>query len=256
MSNLPEQNSIRLASINIEGDKHREAVVAFLLDFKPDVVCFEELAVPSIEFFEKALNMKGHFLPMMKTHTMPGDFTSLLETFGVGIFSNLPISDTGSDYYYLGSGNLPTLKFKDGATDETTLWRGLLRADIKKGDKLYTVAVTHFTRTPNGCPDDKQRRDIKNLLALLSEIPEVILCGDFNAPRGMEIFSMLSEKYKDNIPERYTSSLDPKLHTLRNSKMYMVDGLFTTPYYVVTDVKLSEGISDHMAVTAIIGTKE
>jgi len=246
------KNSIRLASINIEGDKHLEAVLSFLADFKPDVVCLEELPVSRIEFFEKLLGMEGYFLPMMKTHLMPGDSTSPLDIFGVGIFSNLPMSDIGSDYYYSGSENLPMLKFKDGATDETTLWRGLLRATIKKGNKAYTVAVTHFTRTNDGSADDKQRRDMKNLLILLSKIPEVILCGDFNAPRGWEIFGMLSEKYKDNIPAQYKSSLDPKLHTLQNSKMFMVDGLFTTPYYVVTEAKLSEGVSDHMAVTAIV----
>jgi mRNA deadenylase 3'-5' endonuclease subunit Ccr4 len=255
MPNL-SQNSIRFASINIEGDTHIGAVLPFLTQFNPDVVCLEELAAPSIKLFEKSLGMEGHFLPMMKTHIIPRDHASSVTDFGVGIFSNLKITDTGSDYYYKGVENLPTLSSDGRTTDEKTLWRGLLKVTVLKGDKSYTAAVTHFTRTRDGSASDKQRQDMQNLLALLSKIPEFILCGDFNAPRGGEIFEMLASKYKDNIPARYISSLDPKLHQLKDSKSLMVDGLFTTPYYVATDVKLSEGVSDHKAVTAIITTKE
>jgi endonuclease/exonuclease/phosphatase family metal-dependent hydrolase len=93
---------------------------------------------------------------------------------------------------------------------------------------------------------------MKNLLALLAKTPELILCGDFNAPRGGEIFKMLADKYKDNIPPEYDSSLDTELHRIGKIKKLMVDGLFTTSAYIVSDVKLSEGVSDHKAVTAII----
>lgn len=243
---------IRLASINIQGDTNRERIVSFLGEYKPDVVCFQELMGTSVTFFEKTLQMKGHFLPMAKSHVIPQDTGSPIAAFGVGIFSSLPISKVRSDYYYGGVGNLPTIRFKKGSPDDTTLWRGLLSATVTKGPESYTVATTHFTRTKDSRVSDKQRKDLKSLLAITKKSPELILCGDFNAPKGREIFGMLAEKYKDNIPPKYLSSLDPKLHQLRNSKLLLVDGLFTTPQYKVTEVKLSEGVSDHMAVTALI----
>jgi hypothetical protein len=77
------------------------------------------------------------------------------------------------------------------------------------------------------------------------------LFGDFNAPRGKEIFSIFTEKLKDNIPLNYETSLDENLH--RAGKLtYMVDGCFTTPEYVASDVELRFGVSDHAAVLATI----
>ena len=242
------KNSIRLASINIEGDTHRDEVISFLKDFKPDVVCLQELVVSSVSFFEEALDMKGYFLPMAKYHILPRDLASPIAPWGVGIFSSLPISDISSRYYCDGSGNLQLAVLGK----EETLRRGLLQVTIKKSDEFYTIASTHFTRTPDGSASDKQKKDMKNLLAILEGTPELIFCGDFNAPRGGEIFGLLSEKYKDNIPLQYQSSLDPELHKLKNSKLLMVDGLFTTPQYKVSEVKLSDEVSDHMAITALI----
>ena len=37
--------------------------------------------------------------------------------------------------------------------------------------------------------------------------------------------------------------------------LVMVDGLFSTPEYTVTDVRLVEGVSDHKAVVGYIGKK-
>ena len=242
---------IRFTSINIEGDKHLKEVLSFLAGFKPDAVCFQELCEPAISFFEKELGMKGYFLPMLKYHVILQDQTSPIVAYGVGIFSALPVSGVRHDSYYDRFDDVPSFVI----ADETTTRRVLLRATIRKGEDSYTVATTHFTRTPDGSTSDKQREDLKNMLALLSDTPEVILCGDFNAPRGGEIFGKLAQQFKDNIPPRYLSSLDPKLHTLKDSKPLMVDGLFTTSQYRVTDVQLSSGVSDHLAVTALIEKK-
>ena len=238
---------VRFASINIEGDKHLDGVVSFLKNFKPDVVCFQELTIPKIEFFEGALAMKGPFLSISKTNVLPGNTASPIAPEGVAIYSTLPISNVRSEYYYGGTGDLPTLVLGN----EESLWRGILQATVEKDGQFYTIATTHFTRTPDGSTSDKQREDLKNMLKLLDGTPEMILCGDFNAPRGGEIFTKLAEKYKDNIPPQYFSSLDPKLHRAGHLKL-MVDGLFSTSQYQISDVKLSDGVSDHRAITALI----
>lgn len=240
---------IRFASINIEGDMHRERVVSFLGDFKPDVVCFQELIESSVPFFERALGMKGYFVPVTVHNVRPFDSESPIGIYGVGLFSNNLVSDVKIDYYSGGIGNIP--RFVRGH-EGSTIWRALLRGTVSKNDERYTVAVTHFTWTSDGSTSDKQREDLKNLLAITEKSPDIILCGDFNAPRGEEIFGILAKKYKDNIPVEYVSSLDTELHRIGKVKQLMVDGLFTTPHYKVSEVKLSEGVSDHMAVTALI----
>lgn len=248
-TNEDKTETLRFSFINIEGDAHREAVAAFLKDFRPDVVCFAELMETSIHFFETALDMKGYFSAMAKSPVIFKDPASPLSVHGVGLFSRFPVADVREDCYYGDAEKIPM--FRHG--DERTVRRMLLRATVVRDGVRFNFGVTHFTRTPDGSADDKQRRDMARLLTLLADSPDTILCGDFNAPRGGEIFRMLAAKYKDNIPPEYTSSLDPKLHTLKGAKQYVVDGLFTTPEYHASDVKLSEGVSDHKAITVLIG---
>ncbi|MCR4311500.1 MAG: endonuclease/exonuclease/phosphatase family protein, partial [Candidatus Taylorbacteria bacterium] len=200
---------IRFASINIEGDSHLERVISFLGEYKPDVVCFQELVESRVSFFEQTLGMKGHFMPTAKHNVMPFNPESPIGTFGVALFSKYPVSDVSMEYYFREEGEVP--QFIRGQADKT-IWRALVRGTVIKDGEPYVIAVTHFTWTSDGSTSDKQRVDLKHLLALTEKDPELILCGDFNAPRGGEIFSILSGIYKDNIPPEYVSSLDTELH--------------------------------------------
>ncbi|MSU55650.1 MAG: endonuclease/exonuclease/phosphatase family protein [Candidatus Taylorbacteria bacterium] len=240
---------IRFATINIQGDTYLDSVVPFLSNFKPDVVCFQEIVETSVPFFEKKLGMKGYFVPVTIHYAKPFDASSPVGTIGVGLFSSLPVTDVCKDYYVGGEGDIPRLV---SGKLNSSVWHAILRGTIHKNNEKYVVATTHFTWTHDGSTSDKQREDLVNLLKITEKNNELILCGDFNAPRGQEIFGKLSEKYKDNIPLEYTSSLDTELHRIGKIKQLMVDGLFTTPHYKVTEAKLSEGVSDHKAVTAII----
>jgi endonuclease/exonuclease/phosphatase family metal-dependent hydrolase len=255
MMSTDSEKILRLASINIEKDKHLKEVVSFLQDFRPDVVCFQELTETKTAFFEEVLGMKSFFLPMARSNSISNDLSSPIVPFGVAIYSNLFLGEARSKYYWGGEGDLRELAvdFTVSPPDvnENTIWRGFIETTLKKGNDFYTIAVTHFTRTPDGSTSDKQRIDLKNLLQSLSNLPELILCGDFNAPRGGEIFTELAHHYKDNIPKQYDSSLDPVLHAAGHLK-FMVDGLFSTPNYQFVDVRLSEGVSDHKAVTALV----
>ena len=94
-----------------------------------------------------------------------------------------------------------------------------------------------------------QLEDVENMLALVKGLGEIVLVGDFNAPRGGETFSRIAKHYKDNIPAKYATSIDQHLHKVKGLQ-YMVDGLFTTPAYSASDVKLVDGVSDHMAIVA------
>jgi endonuclease/exonuclease/phosphatase family metal-dependent hydrolase len=88
------------------------------------------------------------------------------------------------------------------------------------------------------------------LLEMLGQ-RSIILCGDFNAPRGREIFSRLAKRWHDNVPLHYVTSIDPKLHRAGPLQL-MVDGVFSTTDYRVRNVVLHQGVSDHCAITADI----
>ena len=122
---------------------------------------------------------------------------------------------------------------------------------VEKEGETYTIATTHFTWADDGGVNEEQRRDLKQLLKLLRQRGELVLCGDFNAPRGREIFTILSSYLKDNVPPEVQTTLDPKLHRA-GALPYVVDYLWSTPKYKATKVKVVSGVSDHMAIVANI----
>lgn len=86
------------------------------------------------------------------------------------------------------------------------------------------------------------------MLALL-DLTNIIFCGDFNAPRGRQIWSILSSKLKDNVPNEITTTIDGNIHRAGNLQL-VVDGLFTSSNYKVCDVQVISGVSDHCAIVA------
>ncbi len=238
---------IKLVSVNIERDWHYETVFAFLKAEKPEVVCLQEILDRDIPRFKKELQMEGLFVPTAIANLGRG--TEALAKAGIkngnAIFTSLPISLSNS-FSYCECGD-------DGVTHETrNFHKVLVYLTVEKGDKSFSIATTHFTWTPNGESNDEQRRNMTALLKVLTSFPELILCGDFNAPRGGEIWGALAARYQDNIPLTYDSSLDPFLHRLLNSKKLVVDGLWSTPHYRVSGVRLVEGVSDHKAVVGLV----
>lgn len=239
-------NKVSFVSLNIEGNRHLERVRAFISKEKPDVICLQEMLEESFVSFEKDFGMRGVYAPMGK---IPEDYwRDGGKVVGVAIFSKLPIKNSSVSFYYGNIGEIMFFDFKQLPQTEKYL---LIKVTIFQKDKEYNFATTHFVWTPNGEADEHQRKALVSLLQLLEKEKSFVLCGDFNAPRGGEIFSTLAKKYKDNIPPKYDSSIDPNLHIKKGLKL-MVDGLFSTPDYEVEDARLVCGVSDHCAVTAKI----
>lgn len=244
MNNL--DNYISLVSLNIEGDRHLGAVISFLQKNNPEVVCLQEVFEKDLPFIKEKLGMTGYFAPMTirEMSGVADNFTVC----GVAILTNLAVKKAWPPFYYFGKSDTIPFAFKN---DPSTVNKVLLSMILSKNNKRFTLATTHFTWSDGGKVDENQRRDLKKLLELLDGFDELILCGDFNAPRGGEIFSRIASKYKDNIPLEYETSLDSELHRAKGLKL-MIDGLFSTPHYQVNDVKLNKGVSDHYAITAKI----
>ncbi len=237
--------SLRLVSLNVERSRHIDLVLPFLRSQSSDVVCLQELLEADVPTISEALGATCDFIPMAR-HI--GEESP--QIFGVGIFSKLPVRDRGVLFYRGDPARIPELDQSDEKTYNNKNFP-LVWCDVEKEGALFRIATTHFTWTPDGQADDDQRRDMKELLRILESKGEFVLCGDFNAPRGGEIFGMLAQKYTDNIPLRYTTSIDGTLHRDGHIPV-MVDGLFSTPGYAVSDVELIPGISDHYALIATV----
>ncbi len=239
---------IKLVSLNIEGNKHLERVVPFLEKSEADIICLQELLEPEFNLLTKKLRMPGMFAPATRIGEKDAkNISGMPAVEGVGMLTRLPF--TLIEHKYYSGSHHPIPHFVYG--DMSTVNRALVIAKIHKDGAQFTIATTHFTWTPDGEADDRQRRDMAGMLRALDSAGEFALAGDFNAPRGREIFNDLAVLYKDNIPEKYTSSIDPNLHT-HGKPSLMVDGLFTTPAFDARNVELVCGLSDHCAVTGEI----
>lgn len=234
---------LRLVSVNIERSKHLERVIPFLHEVLPDVVCIQELNEWDVERFKKELAMDVSYVPLGINPNEPGhpDGPGVI---GIGIFSQ-QIDDVDMRFY---RGRL-----ENGRVSVNRLLQNLalLSCDIAHEGNTYKIVTTHFTWTPDGQSTDLQRTDLANMLASLDGLDQFVLCGDFNAPRGGEIFSHLAARYTDNIPQEYTTSIDGDLHRAGPLPL-MVDGLFSTSDYIISNVSLQSGVSDHCAIVARI----
>ncbi|MFA6463908.1 MAG: endonuclease/exonuclease/phosphatase family protein [Candidatus Paceibacterota bacterium] len=239
---------MKLISLNIELNEHREKVLSFLKKEDPDVVCLQELLEEDLQRFKNELGMDGVF----EVWRYVNDSHRLEckgKRFGTAIFAK-NILNSGH-FFYMGSKENISRSFDEYLMDENLkennvfIW---IETENNNGEKFKFI-TTHLPVTEHGEVTEYQLEVVDSLLEELQKSGEFILCGDTNAPRGRESFDRISRKYKDNIPKEYKTSLDQNLHRVKGLQ-YMVDGLFTTPGYIAENVKLVDGVSDHMAIVA------
>ncbi len=240
---------LALASINIERSKHLDRVAAFLRAQSPDVVCLQELVDEDIAVLRDGLGYAHvHYLSMGRYPEH-----GRLRLTGIGILSRAAFEST-EDIGYGGGGSGTDVVDR---TSEETRYQStrypLAVVSVRHGADLFTIATTHFPWTDAARTSDFQRQACDALLRLTRGRP-LVLCGDFNAPRGKEIFSRLSASFIDHVPASYDSSIDPVLHRAPNLRL-MVDGMFSTPNYDVSAVTLHQGVSDHRAITALVSRR-
>jgi endonuclease/exonuclease/phosphatase family metal-dependent hydrolase len=243
---LPAPSSLTLANINIERSHHLASVMAFLSRTAPDVVCLQELIQEDMVELCGRLDFAHHTYAPMALH--PGDGRA--RPYGVGILSRFPFLATEAVHYAGGGSGNELFDISSADSKVRTSRYVVAIGTVIVGDAFFTVGTTHFPWTPDGSASDHQRRACDRLLEVLGQRP-IILCGDFNAPRGREIFSRLATRWRDNVPPHYVTSIDPKLHRAGPLQL-MVDGVFSTRDYRVRNVVLHQGVSDHYAITADI----
>ena len=231
--------SIKLLTLNIEGSKHLDLVIPFIKKEKPEVVCLQEVFEIDFPRIKKELEIGGQFFPTTnKDNPKYTDQPNGYE--GIAFFTNLEHTSIKS-HCYSGKGYIQS--FKDAESREYTLVYSI----VNKDGKDYTIGTTHFTWTPDGKQTKQQLDDLKKLINFIDRFNSLILCGDFNAPRGGETFSNFTKHLKDNLPKNITSTIDIKIHN-KVKKDMAVDNIFSKGAYNVSNVKVIDGVRDHKAI--------
>lgn len=241
---------LKLISLNIEGDNHLNRVIPFLVKENPEVICLQEVFKNDTAIIAQKIGAKNYFFPMAKIVDRRYTTNSLRQTWGISILSKLPVKEIHSEEYHKGGKSIPSYSGGGGACNRILVW-----AHVVKGNQEFTIVTTHFTWSSKGNTTVIQRRSFKKLSQILDKVDECVLCGDFNAPRGGEIYSCLANRYLDNIPKNVKTTLDENLHRVKGLKI-VVDGLFTSSSYRAENVKVIGGLSDHKAIVTLITTKE
>ena len=238
---------IKLISLNIEGRKHLDRVIPFFKEQKAEVICLQEVFKKDLPFIEKSLQMKAIFIPFLRT-SQAIDYQPGNDLFGVAILSSSDFNQSQHRYYPHRPSLIP--KYAGPRSyDHVLLW-----VTVHKNKIPFTIANTHFTWAMPDQADQIQKEDLKELLAILKTIPQFVLCGDFNAPRGQRTFDNLASFYQDNIPPEITTTIDSQFHKAGPLQL-VVDGLFSTLHYLVKNVKVQSGLSDHYAIVSNIYQK-
>lgn len=240
--------SIKLISLNIERSNHLGTVLSFLEKQKPDVFCAQEISENDLTRFATTLGgAEFIFAPALRHMETQGN-----PTVGEAIFSRLRVVHKDVRYYVGNADDIPKLRPSEMEEKGIAPMNcALVTMAVEKDGSLFTVGTTHFTWSPNGEATVEQRINMREFLGIVDMYKDIVFTGDFNTPRGGEIFSMLANKYKDNVPARYTTSIDGNLHRAGQLN-FMVDGLFSTPGYTVSNVEMACGLSDHCALVAEI----
>jgi endonuclease/exonuclease/phosphatase family metal-dependent hydrolase len=250
-------NQAKLITLNVERSKHMRLILPFLEKEKPDILCTQEVmehdlqkisAVVGGDFIFEAMN-----IDKKREGEVPGPQ-------GVAIFSRFPMIRRGTFYYH---GDEKTIHTFDGGRNAETNRHMLLVADIDAGGAPWAVGTTHSPVTPKGPADEIQRRDIRILLDILEKQGAILFCGDFNAARPGEIYKEIAVRFLDHMPPHYIMSLDTDIHRAGKETLaknaeamgvpgQMVDYIFSTPEYAVSNVRMQSGVSDHCAVIATV----
>ena len=177
---------MKLITLNIEKDKHFDRFIPFLRKENADVVCLQEVFEKDFEMIKQEVGMEGKFFGMTRKMGKCQHTISTGGPEGIAILTNLLHSGINVEFYK-GEGTVPE------CTGTSSQDRGIAYCTVEKGGGKVTIGTTHFTWTPGGSVTEEQKEDCKKLLKITEKFPKLILCGDFNAPRGRDTFTRFTE---------------------------------------------------------------
>jgi endonuclease/exonuclease/phosphatase family metal-dependent hydrolase len=233
---------IKLLTLNIENDRHLDRVEAAIAEHLPDVVCLQEVLeancarLASTGGYDVKFSLGGRQLKP----------TGHERNWGVAVLSRIPVI-RHIESVYAADHRIRVLREPDDTR------RVVLVTELEHQGQPYRIATTHFTWTPDGHINELQKADFARLEPVLAGYPDYVLCGDFNAPRGREMFAKFVDELGlvDHLPAAVTSTIDGRFHRAGPLEL-VVDTIFSTPEYRATDIRVLDGISDHKGILAVV----
>lgn len=242
--------SLKIATVNSEHGRHLPDLFAFVEREKPDVLCLQEVFEKDVVNVQSQTGMQGYFSPVadiQEVGTFPVD--------PFGIWGEIILWNTEKVTRKPVRGQLVREEYYVGSRDTIPLFTGPLTPNrvmqvmqFDKAGETFVVGNTHFTWSAQGLASPMQFADFKRLAHFLDLYPELLLCGDFNAPRGGEIFALFTQRFADNIPPDVVTTIDSSRHYSGKQIDLVVDNIFSTSHYKVDSVRVIAGVSDHYAV--------
>ncbi len=246
-------HKITLFTLNIEGDRHLDKLQNFITEFSPTIVALQEIFQRDAEMIAKKNDYSCHYLPLSlaKTKTEPIQE----HPWGLAILTKLTVKNA-QNYYYVGD-NLPVQSYAyDKHPLDDCLKRGFINLElITPVGNTLRILTTKFTWTPDGEASDEQRQDLIAFHNYLQNYDSLIFAGDFNAPRGREIYTKIKANYIDWLPDDVMTTIDQDLHKIKNLQL-AVDSIFSTDDYQLESVEVKSGLSDHCGLFATIKLPE
>lgn len=233
--------SIKLLSLNIEHDRHLERVRAVIAEHAPDILCLQEVFESDCAELAAVGDYHAEFAlsSYMPRSTQPMDW-------GIAVLSRSPLESFKVTCY----SEDPRVRIFAAPNDPRRL---VVTAEIEHLGANYRIATTHFTWSEEGRISDEQVADFHRLQRVLADYSDYVLCGDFNAPRGREMFAQFTDRLGliDHLPPDISSTIDGNFHRAGDLNL-AVDTIFATPHYRVSQVQVIDGVSDHKALVARI----
>lgn len=227
----------KVISLNINEGIRRASQLKFFRDSDADIICLQEASLELTRYFSDELGLSYAYCTTWKKPS--GDT-------GIAVLSKVEQKSHTEIPYW-----------EDKINPEELSRRVMLASTFNINDVVFTVINLHFIWSANGKHSTEQLMAIARVKDLTSSVKDLILVGDFNAPRGGKVFEILSKHLTDNIPQHYTTSIDERIHR-KGSISAMVDGLFTHRDSRIKIVRthFEHSLSDHLALVAIVEVKE
>lgn len=234
---------LKLLTLNIEQDRHLDRVAQTIATHLPDIVCLQEVFEKDCA---KLAAVGGYQVKYAISTLMPEGKAGNTSprSWGVAVLTRVQLINQTVAYY----SDDPRIRIFNAPNDPR---RMVVMTELQHEGRFYRSGTTHFTWSMAGATTEEQLADFARLKRVLLPYSDYVLCGDFNAPRGGELFARFTDELGliDHLPPNVTTTIDPQFHYAGALEL-AVDTIFSTPEYSVTDVQVLEGISDHKGILA------